>query len=478
VITFGSPSILASGHSTSVYQALVENPVSALRVRPIPVKDPFSFYQVLRPHFDQSFMLESAPGSQRLAEFTFLGFGPRFHIVLARDALFIDGKPEGTSHDLLPQLRRLLEEHHIEGCSGLKYVGGLVGSIGYDYVRCLEPIPPHPKPHPFPEVELGLYLDGVVFDHRADQAFYFTQREDRAPFLMELFDQGAPPPGEPFACGQLRCDFDQAGFEEVVLKAKDAIRQGEAYQIVLSRQLEGLFSGDPLEGYQRLRAQHPSPYMYFLDHGQRAIAGASPEMLVSVQEGTVTTYPIAGTRPSGQTEEERRRLAQDLLADEKERAEHVMLVDLARNDVGRVAEPGSVHVAQYMAVERFGHVQHLVSCVQGRLRSGLDGFDALFSIFPAGTVSGAPKVRAMQLIAGWERRARGPYAGVVGYWSLNGNLDTAIAIRTAFFSGDRLFLQAGAGIVADSVPEREFQETEHKLASIKVAFVGRPAGAP
>jgi anthranilate synthase component 1 len=229
-------------------------------------------------------------------------------------------------------------------------------------------------------------------------------------------------------------------------------------------------AGDPLAFYEALRRLNPSPYMYYLDFGMRRVIGASPEMLLRVEDRTATTFPIAGTRPLGTTLVESDRLADDLLADEKERAEHNMLVDLARNDLGRVSVFGSVRVPQYMTVERYSHVQHIVSRVEATLAPGRDALDAFSAVFPAGTVSGAPKPRAMEILHGLEGTARGPYAGVVGYLSLNGNMDTAIAIRTLFADGPTYYMQAGAGIVADSDPAREWLETEHKLGSLKAAL--------
>jgi len=442
---------------------------STYNVKPLPITDPFECYQTLRPHFDQSFILESAPGPERLAEFTFLGFGPHASIYLEDDKVFNNGEVVCEGKDFLNYLRSILKKHRLQEFSDIKYLGGLVGYVGYDFISYVERVPKPDQPHVFPDVELGLYLDGIVFDHHANQAFYFTHDKDRSGFFLNLLEAGQHKQ-TPFVCQSFTCDTEQSEFESAVLKVKEAIEQGEAYQIVLSRQLEGQFTGDPLRAYGKLRTLNPSPYMYYLDFKDRAIAGSSPEMLVSVQGKTVSTYPIAGTRPLGKSPEEQQRLAEDLMNDEKEIAEHIMLVDLARNDVGRVAEIGSVKVTQFMEVEGFSHVQHIVSCVQGTLRDDCDGIDALTSIYPAGTVSGAPKIRAMEMINELEKPPRGPYAGVVGYFSLNGNIDTAIAIRTAFFSGDKIYLQAGAGIVADSVPANEYHETEHKLGPMREVF--------
>lgn len=353
-----------------------------------------------------------------------------------------------------------------------RYCGGLVGYFSYDFIRHLEDLPERREPcSPFPDFELGLFLDGVIYDHQQDRAYYFTQREDRFDVIREALGgtvlASAKLQLTPFESDTTRTEFI-AGAERI----KTHIRSGDIYQAVLSKQLSARYQGDLLACYEKLRRINPSPYMYYLDFGPRLIAGSSPEMLACVQGDLATTYPIAGTRPLGGDVEEQERNGLELLADEKELAEHAMLVDLARNDIGRVAAYGSVRVPEYLRVERFSHVQHLVSRVEGRLRKGFDAFDALASLFPAGTVTGAPKLRAMEIIEELERSPRGPYAGAVGYLALNGNMDMAIAIRTLFANAkaNRLFLRAGAGIVYDSVPECEWDETEHKLAVLKAAL--------
>ncbi len=323
-------------------------------------------------------------------------------------------------------------------------------------------------------LELGLYLDGVIVDHRQNRAFYVSHDEDRSAFARELASSTPLKPA-PFATQTLVSDTSRDVFCRRVEHAKRAIHDGDVYQLVLSRQLSAAYEGDLFEVYRALRALNPSPYMFCLEFGrgtehERTIVGSSPEMLVSVRDGNVMTYPIAGTRPLGQTEDERARYRDELLADEKEAAEHAMLVDLARNDVGRISRSGSVHVPEYRSVEPFSHVQHLVSRVEGKLAGDHDPFDALGALFPAGTVTGAPKVRAMSLIDELETSRRGPYAGAVGYASLTGDLDTAISIRTMFATSEALYLQAGAGVVADSEPEREWAETGHKLGGLTRAL--------
>jgi anthranilate synthase component 1 len=268
----------------------------------------------------------------------------------------------------------------------------------------------------------------------------------------------------------LRETWERSGFEAAVLRAKEAIYAGEAIQIVLSQAFEGESEVDPLSAYRALRVLNPSPYLFHLRLGEETLVGASPEVMVRVEGRRALLRPIAGTRPRGQTPEEDRRLEGELLADEKERAEHVMLVDLGRNDLGRIARPGAVNLEESFLVERYSHVMHLVSTVSAELREGLDGVDVLAATFPAGTVSGAPKVRAMELIAELEPRARGVYAGAVGYLGFDGNVDTCIAIRTLLFHRGRVHLQAGAGIVADSDPAREYEETLHKARALRRAL--------
>lgn len=447
----------------------------SLRIKALkPTVEPIALYAALRRRVARSFLLESAPGPQRLAEFSFIGFDPVVTLVLKDGRLFGNGEICSAS-DPLQSLRQFLAPY-TKNMSRFKYIGGLVGYVSYEFARYLEKLTL--KSSPFPDFELGLFLDGVIYDHRHGTAFYFSHAEDRSHILTESLDEaqrrGRPAclPQARFACDELHSDQSQAEFEHSVARARENIVAGEAFQIVLSRQLCAPYEGDLFVVYQRLRQINPSPYMYFLDFGEHKIAGSSPEMLVAVRDRTVQTYPIAGTRPLGQSEDETAALARELLADPKEHAEHAMLVDLARNDIGRISEFGSVRVSEYMRVEQFSHVQHLVSCVGGQLREELDALDALEALFPAGTVSGAPKVRAMELIAKLEKTPRGPYAGAVGYLSLNGNLDTAITIRTVWADEQNVYTRAGAGIVYDSVPVREWRETESKLQAMKQALYG------
>ncbi len=315
---------------------------------------------------------------------------------------------------------------------------------------------------------MGLFDDGIVFDHRQKRAYYYYYSKNRLPEIEDAIKQ----PAEKAALehNQPTVNVSQKPFEQSVETAKEYIRAGDIFQVVLSKRFNFRFKGDLTEFYSSLRTINPSPYMYFYKSGDTQIVGSSPEMLARTENRTVETFPIAGTRPATANTLENRRFAKELLADPKERAEHVMLVDLARNDVGKVANFGSVRVPEFMQVHRYSHVQHIVSRVIGDLRDNLDSFDALRAVFPAGTVSGAPKVRAMEIIDELEPTRRGPYAGAVGYFSYNGNSDFAITIRTLFSDKDQACIQAGAGIVADSVPEREWFETEHKAGALMKAL--------
>jgi anthranilate synthase component 1 len=351
-----------------------------------------------------------------------------------------------------------------------RFVGGALGYIGYDAIRYIEHLPSQkPDPLGFPDVEMGIFEDGVVFDHTINQAYYYFRGENRLAEIEALLKE--PPAAEaPFSYTQPTVNISKADFEAAVTAAKGYVTAGDIFQVVLSKRFGFQYSGSLLSFYRSLRQINPSPYMFYYKSGSRQIVGASPEMLVRVDKRKVVTFPIAGTAPYTVDAAENQRLAKELLADPKERAEHVMLVDLARNDIGRISQYGSVTVPEFMQVHQFSHVQHIVSQVVGDLKDDLGSFDALKAVFPAGTVSGAPKVRAMEIIEELEPSHRGPYAGAVGYFSCNGNADFAIAIRTLFAEGNQAYIQAGAGIVADSVPEKEWFETEHKAQALMKAL--------
>ncbi len=353
--------------------------------------------------------------------------------------------------------------------SNFRFVGGAVGYISYDTVRYWEKLPQKTRDDlNFPDAQLGFFNDGIVFDHRQKRAYYYYSSDNRLDEVETLITQ--PCDSEALEYGQPKVNLTKKRFEEAVEKAKEYIVAGDIFQVVLSKRYDFHIKGDLMAFYRSLREINPSPYMYFFKAGDKQIVGSSPEMLVRVDNRVVETFPIAGTRPCVENPSENERLAKELLADPKERAEHVMLVDLARNDVGKIAKFGSVHVPEFMKVHRYSHVQHIVSQVVGDLKDDKECYDALRAVFPAGTVSGAPKVRAMEIIEELEPTKRGAYAGAVGYFSYNGNADFAITIRTLFADGDKAYIQVGAGIVADSVPEREWVETDHKAEALMKAL--------
>lgn len=437
------------------------------------VSDPFEIYKSIHDKYDNSFILESSTGPEELAKRTFLGFDPTTTLQFGDGALKSDGRVIARSSNPLKILGNLEREFEkIPTPPSASYFGGLVGYVSYDLIRYLEDLPTRDTQSPFPDFKMGLYLDGLVHDSRNDQLTYFSCGEDRSAKLRELHQSHSNDEGKQLELSRLHSDFEKNQFKQAVNRARDYIRSGDIYQTVLSRKLKGKYKGDPLTAYKRLRRINPSPYMYHLKFGQERVIGSSPEKLASVRNGEITTYPIAGTRPLGDTDAEKEKLAEELLSDEKERAEHNMLVDLARNDVGRVSNYGSVSVPEYMEIKEFSHVQHLVSKVTGEVKEDKTASEVFGSLFPAGTVSGAPKIRAMEIIDELELTPRGPYAGAVGYLSFSGDIDSCITIRSLFTRGDELSLRAGAGIVADSDPESEWEEINHKLAAMKSALAG------
>jgi anthranilate synthase component I len=418
--------------------------------------------------YPDCFLLESAKGKSRLAEYSFLGFDPAF-LILAKDGTMeIEDTRSGSKErlktsDPLRELERLVPPNSVSGL--FRFIGGAVGYVSYDAVRYWESLPKATADDTgLPDLQFGVYRDGVVFDHARREVYYYSLGESRVDEVLSVAMKAAERTEVKASAPKSTIERDE--FEDMVVKAKQHILKGDIFQVVLSKRYVLDVHGDLSRFYEALSEINPSPYMYFLKFGERRIVGSSPEMLVRVEDGRVETYPIAGTRPRVEDEQENTGLREELLKDPKEIAEHVMLVDLARNDVGRVSKYGSVKVPELMTVEQFSHVQHIVSHVVGEMREGLDSYDALRAVFPAGTVSGAPKVRAMEIIEELERYRRGPYAGAVGYFSFNGNADFAITIRTLVSEGTKCSVQAGAGIVADSVPINEWKETEAKAEGL------------
>ncbi len=436
-------------------------------------KQPLEIFSKLQKQYETTYLLESIEGPEKLAQYSFIGFDPKTTIQAKNKKVQIKNTKTGetttqTTNDPLQLIEQLLKDHAIAD-SQLRFVGGAVGYISYDAVRYWEKLPQKsPADMSFPDLEMGIFDDGFIFNHRQKQALYYYRGENRLPEVEKLLNQPEEP--EKLVYTQPTVNTKKENFEKAVEKAKEYVTAGDIFQVVLSKRYQLQIEGSLIPFYQALRSINPSPYMYFYKSGDHQIVGSSPEMLVRVDNRMVETFPIAGTRPSAENPLENTRLAQDLLADPKECAEHVMLVDLARNDVGKISKYGSVHVAEFMKVHQYSHVQHIVSQVVGELKENLQSYDALRAVFPAGTVSGAPKVRAMEIIDELEPTQRGPYAGAVGYFSYNGNADFAITIRTLFADKKNAYIQAGAGIVADSIPEREWFETDHKAKALMQAL--------
>jgi anthranilate synthase component 1 len=431
--------------------------------------NPYQLYSLVSREYQDSFLLESLEGKERLARFSFIGFDPSSCISAKDGVVDVDGQQQDAKNPI----RALADAMPKISVEREGFVGGAVGYFSYDYARTLEKIPVIAKDDlGFPDFEFGIFEDCVVYDHRDRSASYISHAEDRLQTILNLLKDDFEP--GPFECGVPVASAGKEEYERAVGMAKQKITEGEIFQVVLSRRYSAKFSGSLLHFYNYLKHTNPSPYMYFISFGERKIIGSSPENLVRVEGRNMDSYAtLAGTMPRGQTKGEDAALEQRLLSDPKERAEHLMLVDLTRNDVSKVSKPGSVHVPELMEVHKYRHVQHLASHVVDELADGKDCFDAFDALFPAGTLTGAPKVRAMEIIEEMEPLRRGPYGGAVGYFSFNRNCDFAIAIRTLVVQGNMAHVQAGAGIVYDSVPEREYEETENKMRSLLSALEAR-----
>jgi anthranilate synthase component 1 len=463
------------------YERLSEGgrPVPVFRELPGDLRTPVSAFASLAARCERAFLLESVLGGERLARYSFLGRDPVARLEVRGGRVHVSDAAGAREENegLLAALRSRLGSQPAEIPGLPRFTGGAVGYLTWDAARLFERLPDRNGATAGTVAAFSFYDGLVAFDHVRQRLVLIALAEparrtafDRAQQVLDSFEEDlgwerrpsaarspAPPPALPLREG--------ADFRKAVLVAKEHIAAGDIFQVVLSRQHVVDCGIDPFTVYRALRMVNPSPYMYFLKDGDAAIAGASPEMLVRVEGRRVETRPIAGTRArqDGRSDEA---IARELLADEKERAEHLMLVDLGRNDLGRVCRFGSVHVPELMKVEHYSHVAHIVSSVAGELAEGRDGLDALAATFPAGTLSGAPKIRAMEIIDALEPQARGLYGGALGYIDQRGNLDFCIAIRTLLLQGGRATLQAGAGIVADSDPQAEERETEAKAQAL------------
>ncbi len=424
----------------------------------------FQIYNKISRNYSHSFLFESLAGPDVLAETSVMGFDPKIIIRGYADKVEImnnGNTQEIDTNDPFEELKKHLGKSRDQS---YRYLGGAVGVVNYDAIRMIENIPDrHIAPQPL--MEFGLYDDGILYDNLHKKLFYFYHEDNRFDKLKISKDEFGD-----FSSSEVIANMDEEEFSQIVNKAKKYIYQGDIFQVVLSRKFAFETNGDNLKLYKTLRNLNPSPYMYHLKQANKTIIGASPEMLVRITNDKVETFPIAGTRKITDDEEKNKQLAYDLIHDEKELAEHTMLVDLGRNDIGRVCKYGTVHPESLMQIKQFSHVQHIVTHVVGKLAPENDMFDAFKAVFPAGTVSGAPKVRAMEIIDELEPEARGPYAGAVGYFSFNGCCDFAIAIRSIFIEGNKGFIQSGAGIVSDSIAENEFKETEHKAGAMLQAL--------
>jgi anthranilate synthase component 1 len=457
-------------------------------------KSPVEVFRVLKNLSRQCFILESLEDAARWGRYTFLGYDPKLEISCSNGALTVKNgtRLEIETGDPGAYLGKIIEENRSPRFPELPpFSGGLVGYFSYDYVKYGEPELKLDAggPDDFKDMDLMLFDKLIIWDHlRGDLILVVNVRTDalrenfnrarsELDYLSSLMAGGREAEIPPLKIrSPFRPLFEKDRYCAMVEKAKGHIREGDIFQAVLSNQLEAEAEGSLFDTYRRLREINPSPYMFYFSSDDLEIAGASPETLVRLEDGELFTFPLAGTRRRGATAEEDAALERELLADPKELAEHNMLVDLGRNDLGRVSEFSSVRVEKYLSVEKFSHVMHLGSTVRSRIRRGLGAQDAVAAVLPAGTLSGAPKIRACRIIDGLEGRKRGIYGGAIGYLAFTGNMDTCIAIRIAYKKNGKVFVRAGAGIVADSVPEKEFEECENKMRAV-IAALGGARGA-
>ncbi|MBQ6106780.1 MAG: anthranilate synthase component I [Thermoguttaceae bacterium] len=450
------------------------------------VKTPIEVLKILKTVSRHCFILESLESQQNWGRYTFLGFDPTLELTCTNGKMRLKSGTQMTFETRHPRetIEKILEENRSPKIDGLPpFTGGLVGYFSYDYIKYSEPTLnlDAEDAEGFQDVDLMLFNKVIAFDNLrqkivlivnirtddGDLETVYRHAEMEIENLVKLVKTGKSaefPPGR--VTSELRPLFQKEEYCAIVEKAKHYIHEGDIFQVVLSNRLEADFEGSLLNTYRVFRATNPSPYMFYFSSDTAEIAGASPETLVKLRDGVLHTFPIAGTRPRGKTQEEDEALEKELLADEKERSEHNMLVDLGRNDLGKISEFGTVQVEKYMEILRFSHVMHIASTVRGTIRPDLTALDAIDAVLPAGTLSGAPKIRACEIINELENNKRGIYGGAIGYIDFTGNLDTCIGIRLVFRKNGKIFIRSGAGIVADSVPEREFQECINKAKAV------------
>lgn len=445
------------------------------------IKTPIEVLKILKNVSDHCYLLESVADNEKWGRYTFLGYDPSLEITCLNGQMKIGSLTFETT-DPGSYIRQVVADHKSPKFDYLpSFTGGLVGYFSYDYLKYAEPTLrlDAEDTEGFKDVDLMLFDKVIAFDNFRQKIILMVNIDlehleteyNRASLelrsMADLIKNGEPKEDIPGHCTTLVTPlFQKEEYCEMVEKAKHHIKEGDIFQIVLSNRLEAGFEGSLLNTYRILRTLNPSPYMFYFSSSDMEVAGASPETLVKLEDGVLHTFPLAGTRPRGKTEEEDLRLEKELLADEKELAEHNMLVDLGRNDIGKISRFGSVEVEKYHCIERYSHVMHIGSTVRGEIRDDCDALSAIDSILPAGTLSGAPKLRACQLINDLENNKRGIYGGAIGYIDFTGNLDTCIAIRIAYKKNNKVFIRSGAGIVADSVPEKEYQECLNKAAAV------------
>ncbi len=445
------------------------------------IKTPIEVLRILKNVSDHCYLLESVADNEKWGRYTFLGYDPSLEITCLNGQMKIGSLTFETT-DPGSYIRQVVADHKSPRFDYLpSFTGGLVGYFSYDYLKYAEPTLrlDAEDTEGFKDVDLMLFDKVIAFDNFRQKIILMVNIDlehleteyNRASLelrsMADLIKNGEPKEDIPGHCTTpVTPLFQKEEYCEMVEKAKHHIKEGDIFQIVLSNRLEAGFEGSLLNTYRILRTLNPSPYMFYFSSSDMEVAGASPETLVKLEDGVLHTFPLAGTRPRGKTEEEDLRLEKELLADEKELAEHNMLVDLGRNDIGKISRFGSVEVEKYHCIERYSHVMHIGSTVRGEIRDDCDALSAIDSILPAGTLSGAPKLRACQLINDLENNKRGIYGGAIGYIDFTGNLDTCIAIRIAYKKNNKVFIRSGAGIVADSVPEKEYQECLNKAAAV------------
>ncbi len=449
---------------------------------------PIEVLRILKNVSGHVYLLESADANKRWGRYSFLGYDPVLEITCYNGVTTVKSPmmKRSTGEDVREYIRSVIAENKSPQLDNLpSFTGGLVGYFSYDYIKYSEPTLnlDAEDEEGFQDVNLMLFHKVIAFDHYRQKIILIVNvRTDdletqynkavvELQNMKQLIQKGVKAPGAPLHLkSDFRPLFNEREYCEMVNKGKHYIKEGDIFQVVLSNRLEAEMEGSLLDAYRVLRTTNPSPYMFYFSGSDGEIAGASPETLVKLEDGRLYTFPLAGTRPRGKTEEEDAALEKELLSDEKERAEHNMLVDLGRNDIGKISKIGTVKVEKYMSVERYSHVMHIGSTVSGQLREDRDALDAVDAILPAGTLSGAPKLRACEIINELENNKRGIYGGAIGYVSFTGNLDTCIAIRLAFSKNGKVFIRSGAGIVADSVPENEYRECIQKAAAVRNAI--------